>query len=296
MQPINVHYFYNLAKSLQELNKIQSGNTLIERFGELYFAENALRDFLGNDLLPPQACRERGETLATVINTILQSLNADPPRTDPLSAYEVTSIQNSLRDFETVMESEYRVKPIFAVSKKGLYSIEQLVFRGYDMVPDDVHSLMPDMREDLKDAGRCIAFEVPTAAAFHLFRATEAGVKAYIVSIRNTPVTDAEKRLGLGGYKKILEALGVDARVLAALDQLIKLHRNPTIHPDVRVSNEEVLATLGMIDSFIRIVAIDMQRRAKTPNKSLDEFLPTIEEIEADAGRAPEPITIEGTR
>ena len=283
MQLVNFHYFYNLSRSLQDLNRIQPNTTIIENFGSLYFCENSLREFLANDLLPPQACREKCEALANILTSHLQSAASETPRTDPLTAWEVTSIQNALRDFETVLESEYRIKPVFAPSKKGLYSLEQLVFRGFEMVPESVHELMPEMKDDLRDAGRCIAFEGPTAAAFHLFRATEAGVKAYIVSIRDTAITDAERRFGLGGYKRILEELGVDIRVTAALDQLIKLHRNPTIHPDVRVSNEEVLATLGMVDSFIRIVAIDMQRRKETPEKSLDEFLPRIKEIQENA-------------
>jgi hypothetical protein len=62
----------------------------------------------------------------------------------------------------------------------------------------------------------------------------------------------------------ISEKLGVDHRVTAALDQLIKLDRNPTVHPDVRVSDEEVLATLGMVDSFIRIIAIEYNCAPRT--------------------------------
>jgi hypothetical protein len=78
----------------------------------------------------------------------------------------------------------------------------------------------------------------------------------------------------LGGYKKILDNLDVDARIISSLQQLIKLHRNPTIHPEVHVSNEEVLATLGMVESVIRVIGIDMNRRSETPEVSLDEYLP----------------------
>jgi hypothetical protein len=59
------------------------------------------------------------------------------------------------------------------------------------------------------------------------------------------------------------------------------------------VSNDEVLATLGMVDSFIRIVATDMQRRRETPNKPLDEFLPSADDISAMLG-AGDPAVIEG--
>ena len=284
MQLVNVHYFYAFSKTLQQLANVPANTTIMENFSTFYSAENALRDFMANDLLPPQASREKCGQLADLLRTYSESAFSEPPRTEPLNEYDIAAIANAMKEFEAVLEGEYRIKTVFAVSKKALYSLEQLVFRGDEMVTESVHNLMPGMKNDLKDAGRCIAFEVPTAAAFHLFRAAEAGVKSYILAVRGTPVTDKEKNLGLGGYKNILEEHGVDQRVLAALDQLIKLHRNPTIHPDVRVSNEEILATLGMVDSLIRIIAIDMERREKTPEKSLDEFLPTIAETQANIG------------
>lgn len=203
-----------------------------------------------------------------------------------MKPYEASQIVNALHVFENVLEGEYRIKTVFALSKKGLYSLDQLVHHGEDMFPQSFLDLLPDIKTDLHDAGRCIAFEVPTAAAFHLFRATEAAAKGYIVSIRKTPVTPKEQKLGLGGYKKTLEALKVDGRILSALDQLTKLHRNPTIHPEVHLSKEEVLATLGMVESVIRIIAIDMQRRASTPDVSLNEFLPKVDEEVSDDGTA----------
>jgi hypothetical protein len=249
---------------------LQAETTIVDNFSTLYAAENSTGTFLSNDILPPEVCEESGRELMR----LLDKLTSNPSREEPINFVEISEIQNALRKFENVLEGEYRVKIVFALSKKGLYSLGQLANKGEEMFPEYVHDLLPGIKTDLHDATRCIAFEVPTAAAFHLFRAVEDAVKGYVFAVRKTPVTDREKNLGLGGYKKILEGLGVDDRITSSLEQLIKLHRNPTIHPDVRVTNEEVLATLGMVESVIRIIAIDMQRRQTTPNISLDDLLP----------------------
>lgn len=276
MKLVNFHYFYTLSRSLQQLNGLTADTPIIANWQALYGAEMALREFLQNDLLPPEASNESGQNLVR----LLDKLTSDATRADNLSAYEIATIQNALRNFEAILEGEYRIKIVFALSKKGLYSLNQLAYHGDEMVPETVHAVMPEISRDLKDAGRCIAFEVPTAAAFHLFRATEAAAKSYILAVRNKPVTRKEQNLGLGGYKKILEKEGIDDRILASLNQLITLHRNPTIHPEKPVSNEEVLATLGMVESVITIMALDIRRRSETPTLSLDEFLPAAEKEE----------------
>jgi hypothetical protein len=205
---------------------------------------------------------------------LLDQLTSNIARDEPITAFEIQAIHGALNRFETLLEGEYRIKIVFALSKKGLYALNQLAYNGEELVEPYVLELVPEMKQDLKDAGRCVAFEVPTAAAFHLFRATEATAKAYILAVRGTPVTAKEKNKGLGGYKAILESLKVDDRILNALEQLVKLHRNPTIHPDVHVTNEEVRATLGMVESVISVMALDMRRRKETPTIPLDALLP----------------------
>lgn len=277
MQLVNFHYFYGLSKALQELNYLAPEQPILSNWAALYNAEVALRAFLTNQLLPPEASRESGDALVALID----KLTSDAIRLEPISSLEVTQIKAALSVFENVLEGEYRIKTIFSLSKKGLYSLNELVYRGEHLVPESLHEVMPEIVRDLRDACRCIAFEVPTAAAFHLFRSTESAVKAYIAEVRGKPVTEREKNLGLGGYRKILDQLSVDGRILGALDQLIRLHRNPTIHPEVHVTNEEVLATLGMVGSLIRIIGIDMLRRKNDPETSLDASLPTDSEISA---------------
>jgi hypothetical protein len=133
-------------------------------------------------------------------------------------------------------------------------------------------------------AGRCVAFELSTAAAFHLFRAVEAATKAYILLVRGTPVTKDEKRFGLGGYATLLrkKEFAVDERITESLAQLTRLHRNPTIHPESPITSAEIIGTMGMVVSVIEVLALDSERRKTTPQIPLSQMLPDGSVTEAD--------------
>ena len=89
-------------------------------------------------------------------------------------------------------------------------------------------------------------------------------------------MTEAEKKRGLGGYANLLKqkALHVDERIYTSLEQLVRLHRNPSIHPEQHISNAEVIGTIGMVVSVIEVMALDMDRRVKSPDTPLSEILP----------------------
>jgi hypothetical protein len=115
-----------------------------------------------------------------------------------------------------------------------------------------------------------------TAAAFHIFRAVEAAVHDYGVYVRDKPFTPREKKGGLGAYANCLKemALSVDLRITGAIGHIASLYRNPTIHPEMHISNEEVIGTLNIAISVIDLVALDWKRREETPQKLLSEILP----------------------
>jgi hypothetical protein len=118
-----------------------------------------------------------------------------------------------------------------------------------DKLTDDIGSLfsshafdqIPDIAKfDFEQAGRAIAFELPTAAAFHLMRATEALLRFFYESIvlRNRI---SEPRM----WGPIVEALKQrrtppPAVLLTTLDSIRVHYRNPTQHPDKVYDMDEV--------------------------------------------------------
>ncbi len=271
VQRINVQYFYRLATLLRPLSEVKDGKTVEDFFPDLYSAESELTFFLWNDLMPPDTSFQTGFDLLEAIRELTKLIGTN----HPITVLEANKITTALRQFEIVMQADYARRDMFAVSKKGIYSTTDLVERAETMFSKEVRERIPSAIADMHAAGRCIAFELATAAGFHIFRAVEAAGREYVTIVRKSPPNEKEKRLGLGGYKKILEDHGADERVVNALDQLRKLHRNPTMHPEVSLTTDEVVSTLGLAQSVILAMVADMEKFKDDPKKELVETLPT---------------------
>ena len=122
--------------------------------------------------------------------------------------------------FENNLEAEYNGKDIFVVAKKGILSTTDLIENAEEMFSQKIRERIAPAISDIQQAGKCIAFQVSTAAAFHIFRAVEAVAKIYVEIVRGTPPTDKEKRFGLGGFARILVEHGADERVTNSVPQL----------------------------------------------------------------------------
>src|SRR5260370_4743119 len=209
MQRINVQYFYRLATLVRPLDKIVVGQTVEDVFAELYSAETELNLFLWNDIMPPDTSFQSGYDLLQAIKELTKEIGNN----HQINPVEANKITNGLRQFEIVLQADYSRRDMFAVSKKGIYSTTDLVERAESMFSKAIQERIPEATSDMHAAGRCIAFELATAAGFHIFRAVEAVGREYVTIVRGTAPTDKEKNLGLGGYKKILEEHGAAQKV-----------------------------------------------------------------------------------
>jgi hypothetical protein len=274
MQRINTSYFYKLAQKLIPLRKIADGQDLyFENYQILFGAQEELRFFLTNELLPPLTSYRNGNTLFEAIEKIAKE---DFVAERKLQWFEAQGIIEALNHFEIALQSDFATRDTFIVSPKATHSTTLLSENGENAVSISARKLVPSIAKDLHDAGRCIAFELPTAGAFHLFRAVEAMVKAYGEFLLKRSFTEAEIKNGLGGYANSIKQrnLLVDKRIPSAIEQIASLHRNPTMHPEMHISNTEIIATLGIVVSVIETIAIDWNRREVTPEVPLSEVLP----------------------
>ena len=274
MQRINTAYFYRLAQKLLPLRALSPGTKLyFENYVALHSAQEELASFLGNPLMPPQTSYGTGKTLLT----LLQKITSEAYEEDrEIQRGEPVEIIEALSHFEIALQSDFGTRDTFIVSPKGAYSTTILAERGETSVTTLALSLAQNLAEDLHDGCRALAFELPTGAAFHFFRAIESMVLAYGHFVRKKPFSRGEKKRGLGGYAILLmeEPHDVDARITHAIAQIASLHRNPTMHPERHISMAEALSTFAMITSTIDVLAIDWNRRINTPDVPLLTVLP----------------------
>src|SRR5262249_13042567 len=130
------------------------------------------------------------------------------------------------------------------------YATPELIERAEKLFSESVRVEMPpEAVEDVRQAGRCIAFELPTAAGFHILRCVESVMLRYMDTLNAK--RPKEKLRNWGVYLQILKDAGADEKVIAALDQLRDLHRNPNIHPEETLTLDEALSLLGIAQSAI---------------------------------------------
>jgi hypothetical protein len=162
-----------------------------------------------------------------------------------LTAAEARRVKDFARELRTTIMAEAKGLDAFIVSEKRM-DVEKLLGDVGALFPDGAFDALPEIAQlDFEEAGKCIAFERPTAAAFHLMRGTEAVLRDFYLSIVKRKRV---KPLNWGPMVKQLRdrrSPPPDA-LLDNLDGIRRNFRNPTQHPDAVYEIDEAQDLLGI--------------------------------------------------
>lgn len=162
-----------------------------------------------------------------------------------LAQWEIAPLQNDYAKFETILLSELQSISSYIVTRKGGFDIATMVNAGRVFFSKELIAKVPDALSDLDQAMRCIAFEVPTAAGFHLHRANESVLRVYWDHV--TGGNERPKEGNMGVYLTQLNALNKGKKsVREHLKSIKDFHRNPLMHPE---------QSLDSIDEAIDLMA-----------------------------------------
>jgi hypothetical protein len=103
---------------------------------------------------------------------------------------------------------------------------------------------------DVAEAGKALCYELPTACGFHLFRATEAVLRRYYTQVTGGAPQPKVRNIMVYVNAMRQQKKG-DEKILAVIEQMSKLHRNPLIHPEVALTPDEAISILGMAQSAV---------------------------------------------
>lgn len=127
------------------------------------------------------------------------------------------------------------------IASDGRYAVGRLMEDiGSLMAPGVYDSLPPLAQKDLAEAGRAIAFDLPTAAAFHILRATEAALRAFYVRIVKRDRIKEPRMWGPMVTSLRARRNAPPDVLLNNLDSLRAHFRNPTQHPEKTYEIDEV--------------------------------------------------------
>lgn len=182
---------------------------------------------------------------AADLRKLLAELKATPSdsKLDTAQAKKLSSTVKALRQ---TLEAELKGMNAYIVSPKRI-EVERLVGEPSSLFAPEVFAALSDIaRYDITEAAKCIAFERPTAAAFHLMRATEETLRNYYCHFvkrdRLDPMLWGPMVQALKGHRraKVHDALNRN------LDNIRVSFRNPTQHPDKVYDIHEVQDLWGL--------------------------------------------------
>lgn len=134
----------------------------------------------------------------------------------------------------------------FVVSEKR-FPVEKLLDAPEELFAPGVFAALPeDAREDYRQAGRCIAYEVPTAAAFHLMRATESVLRDFYLAVVKQKRVDPLLWGPMVSHMRTRKTKRPPAALLDELDSIRINYRNPTQHPDAVYDIHQAQALWGL--------------------------------------------------
>jgi hypothetical protein len=114
----------------------------------------------------------------------------------------------------------------------------------------DVLQLVPAAQYDIEQLGRCLAFEIPTGAAIHLYRILAHVMYGYWENItkKSSPLLCRDIDIYVQELEKMKTGNGL---ILSAILSAFHLYPNPLSYPTHSFSMEEAIEFYGIINSLI---------------------------------------------
>jgi len=262
MQITNLLVFYKLGEHLNHFGDLIRKNTPMVKLYMMSANPKAyLEIFLDQTKLSFESDLKATRASAkALLATILQSLG-DIPRNSQckLPESEAKAILDGIDALEMAFERENRNLIVFTITRIGIYDTGDLILYPEHKFPEKLRPLLPEqMLYDLRQAGQCLAFDVPTACAFHIFRGTEAVMLAYYELLAKHPWTLRKKDWNI--YIEQLAKEGAPKQITNRLEEIRVLDRNPYIHPDLNVPLEDAPLLFELCTGVVHFMAQEMNK------------------------------------
>jgi hypothetical protein len=283
---VNLLEYFELAESLAKAKLATSLDS--SKGSSLYFGlwslPPKLRDFLQEDN-GFSTSKHAASDLATTIDNWLTANVMPNGEFSPehfekdFSSWQYGGIPKKIESFRSVFEAECHDVDVYSVGQIAIYKTQALVANGS-------HTIAAGYRQDMSeeaikefdDAGRCLAFDLPTACGFHALRGTELVMDDYL---RSFGVAKSAKSWNdyIIAFQKIRDSKDAkrkpSEKVSAMLDRMRSLDRNPLMHP------REVLDRVGANHLF-SLSAITVVEMIKDMRSNVAEHVVAL--IAANAG------------
>lgn len=280
MEKINPYAFYVLGTELHPLTAISSNEGKIavkSLFFPLWNADIAMDRLLSGDLIKLDFSRSAAQTLKNRLHDMFVTHFLDdkgdikfPSEGEEpyIWSWQWNSITAALSTFQTIFQTEMEKATTYQVSKKGIYSTVDLVESAEEVFPAELAPFVNQKtKDDIHAAGRCLAFNLPTAAGFHAARGIEGQMELYWQTFTKKTGTCHGWQDYIDDLRKVMTAgiVPVPEERTVKMLELIKAHdRNPVMHPrDVILSDIDARILFSSAEGVIIAMAQEIKEARK---------------------------------
>lgn len=259
MKKTRLNVFYHLGEGLEDLHALRTDMELGEAIMSMIRPQQWLAQFDWECKdVPLPATRDAARALLNFVNRWLTA----GPGFDPSQKFNQEDMRalHILRElFMQAFEREEANLGVFIVTAKGLYDTKLLLEKPEEEFPEKIRSRLPkQMLFDFREAARALAFELPTACAFHVCRGTEALLLHYHETLVGHPWQHKKKDWKI--YVEQLAVAGAPKKITSRLDEIRDMDRNTYIHPDQNVTLEEAPALFKLCSAVILYIGQELER------------------------------------
>ena len=179
-----------------------------------------------------------------------------------IGAKRAKELSDIMLTLEQIIFAESQTKYYYITSERR-YNLDYLLESPNRLFAEEVFQSLTELcKYDFEESFKCLAYEVPTAAAFHMLRATEGALKELYFSFIK------QKRVRIPMWENMVSQLEKKTRnkppkqLLEALDNIRKSYRNPTSHPEATYTISQAEDLMGLCIDVVNKIHQAIQNNA----------------------------------
>jgi hypothetical protein len=296
VQQLSVNDFYLLGKRIDGLEKelkTEAPIPLSRLMWHMFSVRNLLTTVLTEPCTLLMSSQRAARGVITRINNFIPEEFEEIVLVDQTRAcqtWELSGVSSALTTFETVLSNDMPEMSTFAVGQIGILRTDDLIHRAYRQIAEPLQPLLQEKaKADIIEAGKCLAFRLSTACAFHACRAIEAGIDQYYEILAGKPykISPNGGNNNWGAKTEALVQANADQKVTEFLTHIRKQYRNPVTHPEVVVDEHEAvdlfvaaLSAISMMLGATKLIAEKNQPILPGLGDGLGEWYATVSSLE----------------
>jgi len=199
------------------------------------------------------------QTAAIALTKIRDKLESLPKETK-IDINLAKEVQAAIQTIDATLDAELKLRSAFIVTPTR-FQLNHMLKAPQSLFGSSIFENLSTISQfDFREGARCVAFGLPTAAAFHIMRGTEGVLRHYYCSIVK------RDRVKVLLWHAMVDHLRKrrDAPPKPLTDNLDNIRgnfRNPTQHPDARYDMEEAQDLFALSLDVVNRMIKDISKR-----------------------------------